>query len=297
MSDVLQSLSEEMATLTEQVGGSVVRVEARRRLPASGVVWEKGVIVTANHVVERDEDIQIGLPNGDAVPATLVGRDPSSDLAVLRATFELPVPNWTTIETLRVGHLVLALGRPGETIMATLGVISALERGDKLPAAMQVDHFLQTDVVMYPGFSGGALISASGRVLGINTSAMRGISLTIPTDTVRRVVETLMTHGKMRRGYLGIGTQTAKLSAASAERAGQVYGLLVVSVEPESPAEQGGVLIGDVLISFNGSPLQSPEDLIRALRSESIGKTVPIQVVRGGALQMLQVTVGERPAR
>jgi S1-C subfamily serine protease len=297
MSDVLQSLSEEMATLTEQVGGSMVRVEARRRLPASGVAWEKGVIVTANHVVERDEDIQIGLPNGEKVPATLVGRDPSSDLAVLRATFELPVPNWTTIETLRVGHLVLALGRPGETIMATLGVISALERGDKLPAAMQVDHFLQTDVVMYPGFSGGALISASGRVLGINTSAMRGISLTIPTDTVRRVVETLMTHGKMRRGYLGIGTQTAKLSAASAERAGQVYGLLVVSVEPESPAEQGGVLIGDVLISFNGSPLQSPEDLIRALRSESIGKTVPIQVVRGGALQMLQVTVGERPAR
>jgi S1-C subfamily serine protease len=297
MSDVLQSLSEEMATLTEQVGGSVVRVEARRRLPASGVVWEKGVIVTANHVVERDEDIQIGLPNGEKVPATLVGRDPSSDLAVLRAAFELPVPNWTTIETLRVGHLVLALGRPGETIMATLGVISALERGDKLPAAMQVDHFLQTDVVMYPGFSGGALISASGRVLGINTSAMRGISLTIPTDTVRRVVETLMTHGKMRRGYLGIGTQTAKLSSASAERAGQAYGLLVVSVEPESPAEQGGVLIGDVLISFDGSPLQSPEDLIRALRSESIGKTVPMQVVRGGALQMLQVTVGERPAR
>jgi S1-C subfamily serine protease len=297
MSDVLQSLSEEMATLTEQVGGSVVRVEARRRLPASGVVWEKGVIVTANHVVERDEDIQIGLPNGEKVPATLVGRDPSSDLAVLRAAFELPVPNWTTIETLRVGHLVLALGRPGETIMATLGVISALERGDKLPAAMQVDHFLQTDVVMYPGFSGGALISASGRVLGINTSAMRGISLTIPTDTVRRVVETLMTHGKMRRGYLGIGTQTAKLSSASAERAGQAYGLLVVSVEPESPAEQGGVLIGDVLISFDGSPLQSPEDLIRALRSESIGKTVPMQVVRGGALQMLQVTIGERPAR
>jgi len=296
MSDVLQSLSEEMATLTEQIGGSVVRVEARRRLPASGVVWEKGVIVTANHVVERDEDIQIGLPNGEKVPATLVGRDPSSDLAVLRATFELPVPNWTTIETLRVGHLVLALGRPGETIMATLGVISALERGDKLPAAMQVDHFLQTDVVMYPGFSGGALISASGRVLGINTSAMRGISLTIPTDTVRRVVETLMTHGKMRRGYLGIGTQTAKLSSASAERAGQAYGLLVVSVEPESPAEQGGVLIGDVLISFDGSPLQSPEDLIRALRSESIGKTVPMQVVRGGALQMLQVTIGERPA-
>jgi S1-C subfamily serine protease len=296
MSDVLQSLSEEMATLTEQIGGSVVRVEARRRLPASGVVWEKGVIVTANHVVERDEDIQIGLPNGEKVPATLVGRDPSSDLAVLRAAFELPVPNWTTIETLRVGHLVLALGRPGETIMATLGVISALERGDKLPAAMQVDHFLQTDVVMYPGFSGGALISASGRVLGINTSAMRGISLTIPTDTVRRVVETLMTHGKMRRGYLGIGTQTAKLSSASAERAGQAYGLLVVSVEPESPAEQGGVLIGDVLISFDGSPLQSPEDLIRALRSESIGKTVPMQVVRGGALQMLQVTIGERPA-
>lgn len=297
MSDILQNLSEEMATLTEQVGKSVVRVEARRRLPASGVVWEKGVIVTANHVVERDEDIHIGLPNGDRVPAALVGRDPSSDLAVLRAAFELPTPNWTTLEAVRVGHLVLALGRPSEAIMATLGVVSALESGDKLPAGMQIDHFLQTDVVMYPGFSGGALISAGGRVLGINTSAMRGISLTIPTSTVRRVAETLMKHGKMQRGYLGIGTQTAKLSAALAERAGQSYGLLVVSVEPESPAEQGGLLIGDVLIGFDEAPLQSPEDLLRALRSELIGKSVPIKIVRGGALQTLQVTVGERPAR
>ncbi len=186
-----------------------MRVEARRRLPASGVVWERGVIVTSNHAVERDEDIHVGLPNGTRVPATLVGRDPSSDIAVLRATFDLPVPQWAAPETIRAGQLVLALGRPDERIMATLGVVSALERGDKLPAGMQIDHFLQTDVTMYPGFSGGLLVSAGGRVLGVNTSAMRGISLTIPTSTIRRVAETLMAHGKIWRGYLGAGTQTA----------------------------------------------------------------------------------------
>ncbi len=297
MPDVLQNLSEEMAALTEQIGASVVRVEARRRLPASGVVWEKGVIVTSNHVVERDEDIHIGLPNGSMVSATLIGRDPSSDVAVLRAEADLPVPSWAEPETIRVGHLVLALGRPSERIMATLGVVSAIEKGDKLPAGMQIDHFLQTDVVMYPGFSGGALLSAGGRVLGINTSAMRGISLTIPTSTLRRVVETLLAHGKIQRGYLGVGAQAAKLSPAVAQKAGQDHGLLVVSVEPESPAEQGGLLMGDVLLTFENVPLHSPEDLIRALRGNYVGKAAAFKIVRGGEVHTLSVTIGERPAR
>ncbi len=297
MPDVLQNLSEEMAGLTEQIGASVVRVEARRRLPASGVLWEKGVIVTSNHVVERDEDIHVGLPNGSTVSATLIGRDPSSDVAVLRAEADLPVPHWAEPETIRVGHLVLALGRPSERIMATLGVVSAIEKGDKLPAGMQIDHFLQTDVVMYPGFSGGALLSAGGRVLGINTSAMRGISLTIPTSTLRRVVETLLAHGKIRRGYLGVGAQAAKLSSSVAQKAGQDHGLLVVSVESESPAEQGGLFMGDVLLTFEDTPLRSPEDLIRALRGDYVGKAAALKIVRGGEVHTLSVTIGERPAR
>ncbi len=297
MSDVLQNLSDELAALTEQVGASVVRVEARRRLPASGVLWERGVIVTSNHVVERDEDIHIGLPDGKRMAATLVGRDPSSDLAVLRAECDLPVPSWTSSEAIRVGQLVLALGRPSERIMATLGVVSALESGDKLPAGMQIDPFLQTDVVMYPGFSGGALVSAGGRVLGVNTSAMRGISLTIPTNTIRRVVETLLRHGKMKRGFLGVGAQTVKLSPALAALAGQAYGLLVASVEPDSPAEAGGVLIGDILVRFDQTALGNPEDLIRVLQSDCIGKSVTLTLLRGGALQSLSVTIGERPVR
>lgn len=297
MADVLQSLSDELAALTEQVGASVVRVEARRRLPASGVIWERGVIVTSNHVVERDEDIHIGLPEGKRIEATLVGRDPSSDLAVLRAECDLPIPNWASPETIRVGQLVLALGRPSEQVMATLGVVSALESGDKLPTGMQIDPFVQTDVVMYPGFSGGALVSAGGRVLGVNTSAMRGISLTIPTSTIRRVVETLLKHGKMQRGFLGVGAQTVKLSPPLADLAGQRYGLLVASVEPESPAEAGGVLIGDILVRFDQTALNSPEDLIRALQGDCIGKTVALTLLRGGALQTLSVTVSERPSR
>ncbi|GAB4544638.1 MAG: trypsin-like peptidase domain-containing protein [Anaerolineae bacterium] len=294
MSDVLQNLSNELVTVAETVGASLVRVEGRRRLSATGIVWDKGVIVTAHHVVERDEDIKIGLPDGTTTTAALAGRDPSTDLAVLRANFDLPTPHWTNIEEAKVGHLVLALGRPGNRVMATLGVVSAIEDGSSLPREMNIDHFLQTDVVMYPGFSGGALVSAGGRVLGMNTSAMRGISLAIPTNTIKRVVETLMTHGKMRRGYLGVGAQGVKLQPTVAAKVGQDTGLLVISVEADSPAEKGGLFTGDVIVAMESTRLSEPEDLIRAMRGDAIGKNVMLKVVRGGEVHEIAVTIGER---
>src|SRR5688500_10939559 len=199
MADVLQTLSDAMAEAVESAGASVVQVAARRRLPASGVVWsEDGVIVTSHHVIENDEKIRIGLPNGETVSATLIGRDPTTDLAVLRAeTSGLTVPNWAELDEVRVGHLGPALGRPGDTVQATLGVVSALSRSDN-----DNKYFAQTDVVMYPGFSGGPLVGVTGQVLGLNSSAlMRGVSLAVQTPTIRFVVENLLMHGKMRRGY------------------------------------------------------------------------------------------------
>lgn len=292
MADVLQTLSDAMAEAVESAGASVVQVAARRRLPASGVVWSAdGVIVTSHHVIENDEKIRIGLANGETVSATLIGRDPSTDLAVLHAdTGGLTVPAWAELDEVRVGHLGLALGRPGDTVQATLGVVSALSRSDN-----DQKYFAQTDVVMYPGFSGGPLVGVTGQVLGLNSSAlMRGVSLAVQTPTIRFVVENLLTHGKMRRGYLGVGVQPARLPAALAEQLGQKTGALIVSVEADSPADKGGLFMGDTLVALDGHNINDMESLLASLSGTRIGATVPVRIVRGGQVQEVSVTIGER---
>ena len=209
-----------------------------RRVPASGIVWSAdGLIVTSHHVVEQDDNIGIGLPDGREVTATLIGRDPTTDLALLRAQATALKPaEWVNAEELKVGHLALALGRPGQQIMATLGIVSALSKDWRTPAGGKLDYYLQTDVVMYPGFSGGPLVDVTGKALGVNSSAMlRGVSLTISTETVRRVVQTLLTHGRVRRGYLGVGAQVVRLPSGLAHQLGQETALLLGSVESGSP--------------------------------------------------------------
>ena len=238
MSEVLTNLSNALAATVEIAGPSIVRVEARRRLPASGIVWSAdGIIVTAHHVVEEDENIGIGLADGRTVTASLVGRDPTTDIAVLHAEANgLTPPAWVGAETLKVGHLALALGRPGESVMATLGIVSALSKDWRTPAGGQFDYYLQTDALMYPGFSGGPTVDAAGGFLGFDTSALlRGITMTVPTGTLRRVVEVLLTHGRMRHGYLGVSAQAVRLPAGLAGQVGQETGLLLGSVEPNSP--------------------------------------------------------------
>jgi S1-C subfamily serine protease len=297
VSELLSNVSDALAGIVESTGQSVVRVEARRRLPASGVVWSPdGVIVTAHHVIQRDDQVGVGLSNGETVTATLVGRDPTTDLAVLRAgATGLHAAKWGTPDDLRVGHLVLALGRPGRTVQATLGIISALGEGWRTPGGGQADRYLQTDVVMYPGFSGGPLVDASGRVLGLNTSALlRGISLTLPTPTVRRVVETLLSNGRMRRGYLGVGAQGVRLPASLAETLGQETGLLLVSVKPESPADRAGLLLGDTIVGLDNQPVRHMDDLSALLTGDRVGVAVPMRIVRSGQIQELEVVIDER---
>lgn len=301
MSEVLRNVSDALASTVEAAGSGVVRVEARRRLPASGILWSPdGVVVTAHHIVERDENIQLGLPDQDtgsqSIPATLVGRDPSTDLAVLRVeASDLTPHTWEDASDLKVGHLVLALGRPGRTTQATMGIVSALGESWRTPAGGQVDRYLQTDLVMYPGFSGGPLVDMAGRVLGLNTSALiRGISVTVPTTTVRQVVETLLSHGRVRRGYLGVGAQPVRLPANLEEELGQETGLLLVSVEPDGPAGRGGLLLGDAIVAFDGQPVRHMDDLLALLGRDRVGATVPVRIVRGGLVQEMTVTVGER---
>lgn len=296
MASALTNLSNELAAAVESAGRSVVGVSARRGHPASGIVWSAdGVIVTAHHVVQRNEDITVTLPDGRAVAATLAGRDPSTDLAVLRAQASgLTVPSWAQPPAVQVGHVVLALGRPGDSIMATLGIVSALGEGWRTPAGGKISQYLQTDVVMYPGFSGGALVGAAGALLGMNTSGLlRGISIAVPAAGLAQVVEAILTRGGVRRGYLGVGAQPVRLPEALARQLGQETGLLLVGVEPGSPAERGGLLMGDTLVTIDGQPLRHLDDLLDYLGADRIGSAAQVRVVRAGQMSEQTVTIGE----
>jgi S1-C subfamily serine protease len=299
MSSLIQDLSAALGSTVEAVGASTVQVDARRRLPATGIVWAaEGVIVTADHIVRQDDEIKVGLPGGESTTASLVGRDPSTDLAVLQTPAKNLTPaSWTDFagDSVKVGHLVLALGRPGQTVQATLGIVSALGAEWRTPAGGKVEHYLQTDVVMYPGFSGGPLVEAGGQVLGINTSALlRGVSLAVPAPTVQRVVESLLTHGHIRRGYLGLSTQAVRLPAALQSQLGQETGLLLVAVEADSPAEKGGALLGDTIVAVDGSPVRQHDDLLSFLSGDRVDTRITLKLVRGGQVQELSLVVGER---
>jgi len=325
-----QQLSDAMATVVETLGDSIVRVEARRRLPATGIVWSENLIVTAHHVVEMDDDITIGLQDGSTVTASLVGRDPHNDLALLKTDATLTPPNWAGNEALKVGNLVLALGRAGEKVQATLGVTSALvhpsdiKRRREKAEAMHAEHhehhgkrgqrggrrggrgrggwgrtlvdgFIQTDVTMYPGFSGGALVSGDGLVHGLNTSGFsRGVSIAIPVSTIRSSVASLLADGKIQQGYLGVGVQPARLPQVVADSLEQDTGLLVVSVEKDSPAEKAGLMVGDILTSLGDDPVEHVDELLIILASTKVGTDVTTTIVRGGTAQEITVTIGSR---
>ncbi|HEX9796318.1 MAG TPA: trypsin-like peptidase domain-containing protein [Anaerolineales bacterium] len=299
MAKVLESLSQDLAGQVEATGPAIVRVEGRRRLPASGVIWsDDGQIVTAHHVLERDQGLRIGLADGTTVEAKLIGRDPTTDLALLQADGAGPGANWQDTDMLSVGHLVLALGRPRRTVQATLGIVSALGQVWRTPIGGQVDRYLQTDVVMYPGFSGGPLVAADGAVVGLNSSALlRGVSLTVPTETIRRVAAELGEHGRVRRGYLGVAAQPAELPKAVAGELGREIGLLLVTVEADSPAEAAGLALGDTIVALDGLAVETLDDLGVPLSPDRIGAEVSVQVLRGGELMERKLTIGERPSR
>ena len=298
MSNVLTELSTALATAVSQADSGVVRVEGRRRFGATGIVWgSDGVIVTANHVVRHEEQLKVGLPDGNRVSASLVGRDPSTDLAVLKveATGLTPLTE-SNKQELGVGNLVLALGRPGRTVQATLGIVSALGEGWRTRMGGHIERYLQTDVVMYPGFSGGPLVDAAGQLVGLNSSALgRGVSLTVPTPTLARVADALLAHGHIQRGYLGVSTQRVHLPDDLKAELEQKRGLLIVSVENDSPAAQAGLTLGDTLITFADTPIQSHDDLLALLAGEVVGTAVSLKFVRGGKVHTSDVTLAARP--
>lgn len=296
--NILVALSNAMAEAVERAGAATLLIDARRRLPASGIAYSPDLVLTADHVVERDDDIRIALPNGDTVSAHLAGRDPGSDLALLRLEKEILTAAETTPEKARVGQFALALGRPSlEGIQASLGIISAIGGAVRTGRGGLLERYLRTDAIPYPGFSGGPLVDASGKVIGLNTSGLtRGGSLTIPADLAWRVAATLAEHGHVRRGFLGVRSQPVHISQAQQQALGrsQSTGLLLVGVEQDSPAEEGGLLVGDILVKLNEKVIADPDELLSALVGSIVGEASSIEVLRGGNPTQLKVTIGER---
>jgi len=294
----LTDFSESLVKAVAKAGDSTVLVNGRRRLPASGIVYAPDLILTADHVVERDEDISVLLANGTTTSATIAGRDPGNDLVLLRLDKTTTTPAEKTVHDAQVGQVVIALGRPSqEGIEASLGIISAVGGPVRTGRGGLLERYLRTDAILFPGFSGGPLIDTEGRVIGLNTSGLaHGAAITIPAFLAWSDAENLAKHGYIKRGYLGIRSQQVELSPDLVKTLGrdQEAGLLLVSVERGSAAEAGSLIVGDILVAIEGQPVIDHDALMVHLSGETVGKHISIQVLRGGQPLTVAVTVGER---
>jgi S1-C subfamily serine protease len=293
--ETAQALSDGLAAAVETASASVVTVDARRRLAATGIAWTDDTVLTASHVVERDE-ITVRTGDGTEYQATLAGRDPGTDSAVLRVSGGKLVPATRATTPAKVGHMALALGRPDADIRASLGIINRVGGAWRTFRGGTVDGYLQAGVEMLPGFSGGPLVNVAGEAVAMNSSQLgRGSGMAIPLAALAPIVDQLLSQGRIRRAYLGIGTQSAALpQALSAKVGGQAAGLLITSVEPGSPADKGGLLMGDILVKLGGAGVDGAESLQAQLGGERVGVATPATVLRGGETLDVTVTPGER---
>ncbi len=289
----LKELSNDIAGLVEKASASVVRVDARRGRAGTGIAWDKDLVLTANHVVEQEDEIEVAVGDG-ASKATLVGRDPATDLALLKVEgLSAPAMPRGKVGDLKPGQIVIAIGRPGG-LKATFGTISAVSSSWRGWRGSEIEHLIQTNAPLYPGFSGGPLVDVEGRVVGMNSWVFgRGDGRAIAMDVAERVVESLRADGRIKRPYLGIGTQEVALPDAVKAKAEQESGLLVISIESQSPADRAGIMQGDTLIGLAGAAVATLNDLYAKLRTLKVGAVETVKVIRGGESKELRVTVGE----
>jgi S1-C subfamily serine protease len=294
----LLEFSNDLAEIVARVGGAVVGIKTDRRFAPSGIHWRNGIIVTSDESLQNYDGISIVGADGRTVPVTLLGRDPSTDVAVFQLeAADLPVATIGTSDTLKVGQIVLAVARSLEgDVRSTMGTASVITGSWQSSIGGTIDRFIRPDLTFNPGYVGGALVDAAGHVVGMNTSGRRGSALTIPAETVDRVVEQLTTKGRIVRGYLGVGMQPVRLPQylVAMLSLANSHGVTLVNVEPNSPADRAGMLWGDVLVTLDGIGVGDPGDVRGILNRDRIGRTIPAQLVRGGSLVEVSVTIGER---
>ncbi|MBX7101807.1 MAG: trypsin-like peptidase domain-containing protein [Myxococcaceae bacterium] len=292
----LRQLSQALADVVARAGRSVVRVEGGRRRAGSGVVLSPQRVITAAHVLRGDQ-VSVGL-EGEVRSAKVKGVDPTTDLALLEVDGAPLTPaTFSDGAALTVGQLALQLGRPGETVRATSGIISVRGRQKvRLAQGGELDFWLEADAPHQPGFSGGALLDAGGEVVGLVTTALvRGTSVAIPTVTLQRVAAQLEAHGKPRQSWLGATLQPLTLPGDVQASTGEELGLLVAAVAPGGPAEQSGLRYGDTVLHLGDDTVKTLDDLYAYLRADHVGQTVPVTLYRQGRVEKVQVTLGARP--
>ena len=296
--NIFHALDQALAAAVAAAGRSVVHVARGHGHAGTGIVWADDLVISASfHTPDRTR-VGIATPDGelDSRDAEVIGRDPGTDVALLRvAGGGLTPATFRELGELAVGNLALALGRPGRTVRASLRAIGVLGPAIRTPHGGKLDRYVESDRQIPRGFAGGPLIDADGAVIGMNTrTLLRGEDLAIPTATLRRVVDELAVHGGVRRGYLGVGAFPAQLSPALAQLAGRDRGALVASVEDGSPAATAGIIVGDIIVEVAGTPVTDPDSLRLAL-GDRPGETVELGVLRGGAMLAISVGLGSRP--
>jgi S1-C subfamily serine protease len=300
MSSEWATLSKELAETTAKAGAHAVAVHTESRGSSSGVIWRPGIIVTAEHALQRDEDIQLTLPDGQVADAKLVGRDASTDIAVLKCEqASTAVPSFGDTTALSPGNVALVVGRTRASgPIAALAFVSMVANERRLWGGLSLSPYVRLDVALQRTGIGGAVVDAEGRVAGIATPkfAPSG-ALALPVATVNGVVDALLAQGRIPRGYLGVGLQPVRLPENLREtlQRREKTAAIVLEVEPGGPAQNAGVVIGDILLSLNTKPVARLEDVQAHLHGENIGKSVAARFLRGGAPRDVTITVAERP--
>jgi S1-C subfamily serine protease len=295
---MLNELSTHMADAVEAATPSVVQVQGRRR-PASGLVHSDGVVLTTMRAIGGDDGLHVRRPDGTVLDAELAGWDPATTLAVLRVKDLGLSPVTLSSATPRVGNLVMAVARSwSNSVTASAGIISVI--GGPLPTGRRrsIDRVIRTTAPMHDGFSGGALIDASGSLVGVTTATtIRGTTVVIPAQIAWAAAQKTIERGQARRGYLGVMGQPVRLAEPQAATCGRQTALVVVGVAPASAAASAGLLVGDVVLALDDTATDSPEDLLDLLASQAVGSQAKLRVLRGNAIVEVPVTIGERPAR
>ncbi len=268
--DMSKELSNALADAVSAAGPGIVRINGRPRIPSTGIIWSDNTIVTASHTLHSDDEVDVGFDDGTEQRAKLLGRDSSTDVAVLRA--EDRRPPLPSSDVPHVGNIVLALGRPGRSVRATIGIISALGDAWRTRGRGRVDRYIEVDGTLPAGFSGGPLIDLDGRCIGMNTSRLMPGGTTIPSSTLARIVDEIVAHGTIRRPFLGVAVYPVE------------EGLLVISVKRASPADKAGILVGDIITE--------PRSLQEMLDGLSIGSETTLRIKRGGETKELRLNVG-----
>jgi len=286
MTDLLD-VSRALGSVVAAAEASVVLVHGGRCESANGTAWGGNLVVTSADGLERERAIEVTTPNG-RVPATFVGADPASGIAVLRVDAALTPFSPADSAALRVGELVLSLARTGRGLGARLGVVSRLGGEWRLPGGTRFERYVESDIAPAPGLAGSALVTVSGALVGLNATGLaRGALVALPTASVGRIVDALVAHGQVRRARLGIALERVELPRAVAERLGRRRALVVTSVVEGSAAERGGLLLGDVLLAIGEKPTERVSDLQSALDESAIGVNVSVDILRAGREERL----------